>query len=131
MRRKRAEAMCQVHIPTTLLKTRPGGGKTLTYASTETIFSAMNRIFGLAWSMKTLENTSVGTAWKCVVEVTLHEFGVSRTGTGFGDGPPEKAMKEAESDAFKRACRSFGNALGLSLYDQEHLDAVAKEMKKK
>lgn len=54
--------------------------------------------------------------------------GVTREGlaVGVGNGKPENAgdviesaVKEAETDALKRALRSFGNTFGLALYDKD------------
>ncbi len=56
---------------------------------------------------------------------------VIREGTGFGAGALpdlgeayESAIKEAETDAMKRAFMTFGNPFGLALYDkaQENVD---------
>lgn len=56
-------------------------------------------------------------------------YGVSSDGVGVGNGTSkvggsamdayELALKEAESDAFKRACVRFGDRFGLVLYDKE------------
>jgi hypothetical protein len=50
---------------------------------------------------------------------------IVREGCGFGSGidrdvdqAHESAIKEAESDAMKRALMTFGNAFGLALYDK-------------
>lgn len=62
----------------------------------------------------------------CSVKVSVG--GVSREGVavGSGMGSPlsladhhESAAKEAESDALKRALRSFGNTFGLALYEKD------------
>lgn len=51
---------------------------------------------------------------------------VVREGTGFGSGfgkdlgdAMESAIKEAETDAMKRALMTFGNPFGLALYDKD------------
>ncbi|XP_044721266.1 rad52/22 family double-strand break repair protein [Hirsutella rhossiliensis] len=60
---------------------------------------------------------------------TFHE------GTGYGGGSKgaktpgealELAIKEAETDAFKRALRRFGEALGNCLYDKDYLAWIEK-----
>lgn len=62
-----------------------------------------------------------------VATVTVTAGGVSRcdVGSGGGQAKPanlgdaiESAAKEAVTDALKRALRSFGNPLGLALYDK-------------
>lgn len=62
----------------------------------------------------------------CTVAVTVD--GVTREGTavGSGNGKPEQmadhhesAVKEAETDALKRALRTFGNTFGLALYEKD------------
>jgi recombination DNA repair RAD52 pathway protein len=61
--------------------------------------------------------------YTCKVIVTVDD--ISREGYGFGQGTDrdlgkahESATKEAESDALKRALRSFGDIFGLALYDK-------------
>lgn len=62
----------------------------------------------------------------CAVRVNID--GVIREGlaVGTGNGKPENtgdviesAVKEAETDALKRALRSFGNTFGLALYEKD------------
>jgi hypothetical protein len=52
-------------------------------------------------------------------------------GSGHGTGPNpgeahESAIKEAETDAMKRALTTFGNPFGLALYDKEQLNVRGK-----
>ena len=61
--------------------------------------------------------------YTCKVTVTVGD--IQREGFGFGQGidrdvgkAHESATKEAESDALKRALRSFGDIFGLALYDK-------------
>lgn len=107
------------------------GGKKLSYATTETIASAMNDTFPLGWSREIVAGTlqKVGEKmWQCVVRVTLVEFGVVHEDVGHGTGPDdEKAAKEAVSDATKRACHMLGKSVGLSLYDSDFLAAVPNQ----
>lgn len=67
---------------------------------------------------------------KVRVTVTLEDGGAVREGCGAGHGydldlglAHESAMKEAETDAYKRAVRKFGWPFGLALYDKsrEHV----------
>lgn len=65
-------------------------------------------------------------SYLCTVRVTVG--GVTREGAavGMGNGKPENtgdviesAVKEAETDALKRALRTFGNTFGLALYEKD------------
>jgi DNA repair and recombination protein RAD52 len=94
-----------------------------------------NRIFGFdAWNRQTVEMRLlgeprlVGDNWRvgyfAKVRITVGE--IVREGCGFGSGinkdvdqAHEGALKEAESDAMKRALMTFGNPFGLALYDKE------------
>ena len=90
-----------------------------------------NRIFGFdGWSSETIQLDCVQSDEFCVtyiakVRVTVGD--VIKEGVGAGHGKGEKvnlgdkhesAVKEAESDARKRALMQFGSQLGLSLYDR-------------
>ncbi len=99
--------------------------------------SEANRIFGFGgWSyvITRLEQVSEITTdknqyrcgWMCTVRVNAR--GAEREGAavGNGSGKPdnmadviESAVKEAETDALKRALRSFGNTFGLALYEKD------------
>ena len=93
-----------------------------------------NRIFGFdGWWSETVQLDCVQSDDFCVtyiakVRVTVGAFGnqIIREGVGAGHGKGERvnlgdkhesAVKEAESDARKRALMQFGNQFGLSLYD--------------
>jgi DNA repair and recombination protein RAD52 len=102
-----------------------------------------NRIFGHGqWDRKTAVNlleVPVLKEGKYYVHYSGHSIitvrnneGVEATrhGWGFGSGidkdvgrAHESAIKEAETDAMKRALMTFGNPFGLALYDktQEHV----------
>jgi DNA recombination protein Rad52 len=63
------------------------------------------------------------------------DLAVHREGTGYGSGidvdlgaAHESAIKEAETDAMKRALMTFGNPFGLALYDkaQAEVEPVAR-----
>jgi recombination DNA repair RAD52 pathway protein len=89
-----------------------------------------NRIFGFdGWSCETIETTCVNSepdavTYTAKVRITIGN--IIREGTGAGHGNTkqgiginhESAIKEAETDAKKRALMSFGNQFGLSLYDK-------------
>lgn len=60
-----------------------------------------------------------------MARVRITVAGVIRDGCGFGQGidrdvgqAHESALKEAETDAMKRALMTFGNPFGLALYDK-------------
>ena len=106
------------------------GGKdnTLAYVEGYHVIAEANRIFGFGgWSSETIETTCVQNEPKAVsyiakVRITVGD--VIREGTGAGHGNQsnhgnnhESAIKEAETDARKRAFMQFGNQFGLSLYN--------------
>ncbi len=69
--------------------------------------------------------TRVGYLAQVRVTVFTEDGAVVRDGTGYGSGTAEDpnmafegAVKEAESDAMKRALMTFGNPFGLALYDK-------------
>jgi DNA repair and recombination protein RAD52 len=66
-----------------------------------------------------------------MARVRVTALGVVRDGTGYGSGAMpdlgdaiESAMKEAETDAMKRALMTFGNPFGLALYDKDQANVV-------
>ncbi len=127
------------------VKTRQGGGNMkLSYLEGWKAIEEANRIFGFdGWSRETvelIENTpptktekgNTVVSFRAKVRVTAG--GVVREGTGYGDGNDknihaayELAIKEAETDAMKRALMTFGHPFGLALYDktQENVDGPA------
>ena len=110
---------------------RPGGGgQKLAYVESWHVIQEANRIFGFdGWSSETIETFLVSEDQKCIsyiarVRITVGD--IVREGTGAGHGRMgsigdkyESAVKEAESDARKRALMSFGDQFGLSLYDKD------------
>lgn len=108
--------------------------------------SEANRIFGFGnWSRETTSLEVVhesgyqaasgadmwAVSYRAKVRIIVHEEGGDRCimregcGTGHGYAKPEKAgdahesaLKEAETDAMKRALMTFGNPFGLALYDK-------------
>jgi len=95
-----------------------------------------NRVFGFGgWSyeidmrkeslceVKKDDGPQWQAAYTCICTVNVE--GVIRQAVGFGSGfakqigsAIEGATKEAETDALKRALRTFGNIFGLALYDK-------------
>jgi DNA recombination protein Rad52 len=127
----------------------PAPGKYGDYVDAHHVLSEANRIFGWdGWSydVKRCEECSkvMGQDRKggpqvrvgYIAHVTATVKGVYRTGIGAGSGyaKPENeadahdsAAKEAETDALKRALRSFGNTFGLALYDKQRKDVGVPE----
>lgn len=122
---------------------REQGGKKLSYIEAWHAIAEANRIFGFdAWDRQTVDLRQLGeprvtqdkygkdqmrVGYSARVRITVRagETIVVREGCGFGSGidkdvdqAHESAIKEAESDAMKRALMTFGNAFGLALYDK-------------
>lgn len=118
----------------------PPQGKFGEYVDALHVIREANRIFGHnGWSYEVtrLEQThsavidgqrgpQLRCSFLCSVKVTID--GVVREGTavGIGSGKEanagdviESAVKEAETDALKRAMRTFGNTFGLALYEKD------------
>lgn len=130
-------------LVSTNVKQREQGGIKLSYIESWHAISEANRIFGWdGWTRQTQDLQLVQAEQKgekglwyvsylAKSLVTVH--GVSREGMGFGQGidrdlgkAHESAIKEAESDAMKRALMTFGNPFGLALYDKEQRNVVAE-----
>lgn len=116
---------------------------TLSYLEGWHVIAELNRIFGHdGWTRETVQmdlitedniKTKKGDdafAAAYMAKVRLTVLGVVREGYGNGSGidrgrakAHEGAIKEAETDAMKRAAMTFGWPLGLALYDkkQEHV----------
>lgn len=100
-----------------------------------------NRIFGFdGWTREitslvmVAEPYKVGDNWRVGYRATVRiKVGdVVRDGTGYGSGivrdlndAHEGAVKEAETDAMKRALMTFGNPFGLALYDKTQANVAA------
>jgi DNA repair and recombination protein RAD52 len=119
----------------------PAPGKYGEYIEGWRVIDEANRIFGFdGWTRETVEMIETcrelkGDKWfvgyRCKVCVTVldHESDppthVVREGSAAGSGVSksltdaiESALKEAETDAMKRALMTFGNPFGLALYDK-------------
>lgn len=121
----------------------PAPGKYGDYVEGWQMIAEANRIFGFdGWMRETvsmietnrelLELTGKNGPYKqwrvgFVAKVRIEAGGICREGTGFGSGMGklealgeaiESAVKEAETDAMKRALMTFGNPFGLALYDK-------------
>jgi DNA recombination protein Rad52 len=121
---------------------RSQNGHNLSYIEAWRAIEEMNRIFGFGgWTREVVEmrevqseqkkNSSGKELWyvgyTCRVRVTILGAleATYREGCGFGQGidadcgrAHESAVKEAESDSYKRAVMTFGYPLGLALYDK-------------
>ena len=133
------------------VKTRDVSGSQVAYIEAWRAIDRANEIFGFdAWTRETvhLERTVAETyekpgyqgrpavqMWRvgylARVRVSVAAGGrvVVREGTGYGTGSAqdpnaayEGAVKEAESDAMKRALMTWGNQFGLTLYDKTKAD---------
>ena len=138
------------------VKTRAQGGKTLSYIEGWKAIESANRIFGFdCWSRETVRMNEVSARTDAGRDGKKHEVcyvaevrvtvctgnvgpDVIRTGVGFGSGISgskgdaiEGAVKEAETDAMKRALMTFGYQFGLALYDkeQEHVTGNGDDSK--
>lgn len=121
------------------VKGRKQGGGQVQYIEGWHAIAEANRIFGFgAWDRETLELRQIGEPrdvdgkmrvdYMARVRITVWALGDGRTtrdGCGFGQGidrdvgqAHESALKEAETDAMKRALMTFGNPFGLALYDK-------------
>lgn len=126
-----------------LVAQRSQAGRSLSYIESHTAIREANRIFGFdGWTRETTEMRIVQeeqkesnnkTLWYIgyTCKVVVNAMSTHREGTGFGQGQDadlgkahESAIKEAESDAMKRALMTFGDPFGLALYDkkQEHVE---------
>lgn len=129
-----------------VIKVRNQGDKTLDYVEAHYVIRKMNTIFGFAgWNRRLtsmnmvqceqleVERTSNGKKYMVkqwyvgyTATVRVDVGNIVREGTGFGQGidkdlgrAHESAIKEAESDAMKRALITFGDQFGLALYDKK------------
>lgn len=121
------------------VKSRTQGGSQVSFVEGWHAIAEANRIFGFgAWRRETLElrllgdprtvNDKTRVEYMARVRITVTLDGaapVIREGCGFGQGidrdvgqAHESALKEAETDAMKRALMTFGNPFGLALYDK-------------
>ena len=103
----------------------------LAYIESWHVIREANRIFNYDWSSETLKMDLVHADNFCVTyiaKVRVIVNGIIKEGIGAGHGRGERvpagdkhesAVKEAESDARKRALMQFGDQFGLSLYDKE------------
>lgn len=129
------------------VKTRTMAGRTMSYVEGWHVIAEANRIFGFdGWTSETvlLQETNRDLVdlkgsngpykqWRIgyIAKVRITVGNISREGTGYGSGmgkpeaigdAVEGAIKEAETDARKRALMTFGSSFGLALYDKDQTD---------
>jgi DNA repair and recombination protein RAD52 len=126
------------------VKAREQGGRKVSYIEGWHVIAEANRVFGFdGWTRETVDlrcvsekersigktNPQPGWGVSYVAKVRIIVFAgdtlVTREGCGAGHGidrdlgqAHESALKEAETDAMKRALMTFGNPFGLALYDK-------------
>jgi DNA recombination protein Rad52 len=125
-------------LSATHVRTRVKNGFALSYVEGWHVIFEANRIFGFdGWDRETVDSNCI---WKdnragratCSymarvrIQVRAGDHLIIREGTGAGHCEAknmgeahENALKEAETDATKRALSTFGNSFGLALYDKE------------
>lgn len=127
-----------------VVKEREQAGRKFSYVEAYHCENEANRIFGFgAWDRFTdialISEQVVGDKhrvyYRAKVRIVVRQHDgevVTREGCGYGSGidkdlgqAHESALKEAESDAEKRALKTFGNPFGQALYDKAQTDVVA------
>ncbi len=120
------------------VRTRELRGRTLSYVEGWHVIAEANRIFGFdgwdretawaecIWAETKREPRMCAYAARVRIRVRAGETIICREGSGVSHGSGatlgeahESALKEAETDAMKRALATFGNLFGLALYDKE------------
>ncbi|GLK78014.1 hypothetical protein GCM10008171_32680 [Methylopila jiangsuensis] len=130
-----SDVLDQSHV-----RSRTQAGRSLSYVEGWHAIAEANRIFGFdAWDRELVSIQLLGeprlvegkhrVGYRATVRITVRAGDgttVVRDGAGFGSGidrdvdqAHESALKEAETDAMKRALVTFGNPFGLALYDKE------------
>ena len=135
------------------VKEREQAGRKLSYIEGWHAIDEANRIFGFdGWDREVMAERETSRdlvdvtgkngaykQWRVTytmrVRITVVAGGseIIREGTGYGSGMAkpealgdaiESAIKEAETDAMKRALMTFGNPFGLALYDKTQASVV-------
>jgi DNA recombination protein Rad52 len=141
---EQAKQALAAKLPASAVKSRQQGGRAVSYIEGWHAIAEANRIFGFdGWTRETIDircvaerEREIGAAKKpgwgvsYIAKVRVVAFAgdsiVTREGVGAGHGidtdlgqAHESAIKEAETDAMKRALMTFGNPFGLALYDKQ------------
>jgi DNA repair and recombination protein RAD52 len=131
------------------VKRRKQAGRSLAYIEGWKAIDEANRIFGFdGWTRESVDLRCVsekerkigqdkrdGWGVSYIAKVRIVVFAgdslVTREGIGSGHGidadlgtAHESAVKEAETDAMKRALMTFGNPFGLALYDKDRTNVA-------
>ena len=132
------------------VRQREQGRATVSYIEGWQVIAEANRIFGFdGWQRQTLQLRCIhqgertigreqrpgwGVTYTARVRITVGSPGnpaAIREGCGAGHGidtdlgqAHESALKEAETDAMKRALMTFGNPFGLALYDKQQREVT-------
>jgi len=119
---------------------RSQAGRSVSYIEGWHAIAEANRIFGFdGWLRETVDLRQLGEPrevdgkfrvdYMARVRITVGD--IIRDGCGFGQGidkdrgqAHESALKEAETDAMKRALMTFGNPFGLALYDKSQANVA-------
>ena len=125
------------------VRQRSHAGRQLSFLEGWKVIEEANRIFGFdGWDRETIDLRELGDArqvdgkWRVAymarVRITVRPPQdisadvIRRDGCGYGSGidrdlgsAHESALREAETDAMKRALMTFGNPFGLALYDKD------------
>jgi DNA recombination protein Rad52 len=135
------------------VRQRRQGCNQVSYLEGWQVIAEANRIFGFdGWQRETVALRCVHQAERLIGEEQRPGWGVTytarvrisvsantagqpaliREGCGAGHGidtdlgqAHESALKEAETDAMKRALMTFGNAFGLALYDKQQREVTS------
>ena len=119
------------------VRTREIRGQVLSYLEGWHVIAEANRVFGFEgwdrevvwceciWEDGRRDPKACAYAARVRIRVRAGDGAVCREGSGVGNGTGanlgeahENALKEAETDAMKRALTTFGNLFGLALYDK-------------
>jgi DNA recombination protein Rad52 len=128
------------------VQTRSQAGRSLAYLEGWQAIAEANRIFGFdGWQRETIAVHCVNQSERTIgrdgrsgwgvtytARVRIRVGDVIREGSGAGHGidadlgqAHESALKEAETDAMKRALMTFGNPFGLALYDKQQREVTS------
>jgi DNA recombination protein Rad52 len=128
------------------VQTRSQAGRSLAYLEGWQAIAEANRIFGFdGWQRETIAVQCVAERERTLASSNRAGWGVTytarvrirvgdviREGSGAGHGidsdlgqAHESAIKEAETDAMKRALMTFGNPFGLALYDKQQREVTS------
>lgn len=127
------------------IKERLGAGQRLKYLKGDTVIDTANAIFGFGqWGYKILSCEYMPMPegkgiYRAYIELSVAGAAFPFPGDGVGTvssqqiAHHEKAIKEASTDALKRAFRHLGDQFGLSLYDEDDyvINADGEEVKVK